>query len=253
METRDKHTGRFLKGYGKGIPKSESTKAKARKALKGRKPGFSKRSHSKETKEKIRTAALTRYKDPAERLRTGLLLRGRMLSIPHRNNISKAAEKRTGEKNAMYGRKHTQSSKNIIRAKRIARVFPNKQTSIEIAMHRALEGLGAAHFEANKPLENICQPDIFIPPNIVVFCDGDYWHKRPKTMEIDLRITKALIKRGYRVFRFWESDINIDAQKCARMVLEKHDNFEEWALRGEGMKVYYDNEAPVTPAPIGGA
>jgi G:T-mismatch repair DNA endonuclease (very short patch repair protein) len=186
----------------------------------------------------MRIAALARYKNPAERLKTGLLLRGRTFSASHRNNISKAAEKRTGEKNAMYGQKHTQSSKNIIRARRVARVFPNKPTSIEIAMHKALKGTGVTDFEANKPLENICQPDIFISPNIVIFCDGNYWHRRPRTMRIDMRISKALIKRGYCVFRFWESDIKSDAQKCAKAILERRDNFEEWVSKGGEMRVY---------------
>lgn len=48
--------------------------------------------------------------------------------------------------------------------------------------------------------------DIYIPKlNLIVEYDGDYWHK--DSLEKDLRDTNKAIKRGYKIFRYWESTV----------------------------------------------
>jgi len=75
--------------------------------------------------------------------------------------------------------------------------------------------------EFDKHVALVGQPDLFIKPNICVFCDGDYWHNLPGSKEKDLRVTKKLEDDGYKVLRFWEKDINSDINGCVAEI-EKH-------------------------------
>ncbi|GAG67123.1 unnamed protein product [marine sediment metagenome] len=40
--------------------------------------------------------------------------------------------------------------------------------------------------------------------NLVIECDGDYWHKYPVGRDIDHIRTKELIQKGFKVLRLWE-------------------------------------------------
>jgi len=71
--------------------------------------------------------------------------------------------------------------------------------------------------------------DFVIPSlNIVIECDGDYWHANPKIYDIkkldkrqkekverDKIKDKRLKELGWRVVRFFESDINKSPKNCA--------------------------------------
>ncbi len=63
--------------------------------------------------------------------------------------------------------------------------------------------------------------------DIIIECDGDYWHANPKIYEfknLDLRQNrkvqtdrfkdKYLKKKGWKVFRFFETEINRNLRKC---------------------------------------
>jgi len=50
--------------------------------------------------------------------------------------------------------------------------------------------------------------------NVVIYCDGEYWHRLPGRPEKDSRITINLEKEGFKVFRFWENEIKQDAKVC---------------------------------------
>ena len=43
--------------------------------------------------------------------------------------------------------------------------------------------------------------------NLIIECDGNYWHKYPVGREIDNLRTNELIDKGFKVLRLWESDI----------------------------------------------
>ena len=43
--------------------------------------------------------------------------------------------------------------------------------------------------------------------NLVIECDGDYWHKYPTGSEKDHIRTKELIEKGFKVLRLWEREI----------------------------------------------
>ncbi len=62
--------------------------------------------------------------------------------------------------------------------------------------------------------------DIYIPElNLVVECDGDYWHNLPKQKHTDIRRDYWLRSQGYRVVRIWESEIKQSALMMIKNVL----------------------------------
>jgi DNA mismatch endonuclease (patch repair protein) len=81
------------------------------------------------------------------------------------------------------------------------------------------------------------RPDIvFEREQIAVFIDGDFWHgwrfplwehklshhwkdKIGKNRNRDLRNFRALRRKGWRVLRIWEHQVESDPQQCALTVL----------------------------------
>ena len=85
------------------------------------------------------------------------------------------------------------------------------------------------------------KPDyVLTRSKIAVFCDGDFWHGRdfhervakggfktnrdywlhkiPRNMERDVRVTMSLEEDGWKVMRFWASEIIRDPSQCAKSV-----------------------------------
>ena len=111
-----------------------------------------------------------------------------------------------------------------------------------------LKDLGIGFEEQIGIKEPACQPDFFIQPNILIFSDGDYIHANPnpfllprsskihpgypddakyfgnKTMKDkrrqDQRITRGLKKEGYKVLRFWQSELENNREKCLQKIIK---------------------------------
>ena len=88
-------------------------------------------------------------------------------------------------------------------------VFPVKDTSIEIKIQNFLKELNIEFFTHQyMKIEHGYQCDILIPSlNLVVECDGNYWHKYPTRNDIDNIRTKEMIEKGFKVLRLWEVEI----------------------------------------------
>lgn len=89
-------------------------------------------------------------------------------------------------------------------------VIPKKDSKIEVKIQRFLKQIGIDFFihQYMKEIEHSYQCDILIPSkNLVIECDGNYWHKYPVGRDIDKVRTKELIEKGFRVLRLWESEI----------------------------------------------
>ena len=106
-----------------------------------------------------------------------------------------------------------QETKDKIRIGQFRHPRKYKDTSIEIKIQHELLKRNIK-FEKQKPLLNKYLVDIFIAPNIVIECDGDYWHNLPGAQEKDLKRDKELIKNNYVVYRFWQHEINDSPEKC---------------------------------------
>ena len=104
-----------------------------------------------------------------------------------------------------------------IKLARSKQILPFKDTTIEVAIQESLSKHNI-NFEKHKSIFG--QPDIFIKPNIAIFCDGDYWHSRQSSIERDALVNKTLEEKGYRVIRFWEKEIRRDVDLCVEKIIK---------------------------------
>ena len=196
------HSKKTLKKMGeshKGFKHSEKTKKLMSKASKGFK-------HSEKTK-KLMSKSKT----------------GTVFTKEHCKKISKNHADVSGKNNPMYGKKHSNKVINKQKKLRAKQILPIKDTKIEIKIQNFLKQL-KINFIPHKyiKIKHAYQCDIFIPSlNLVIECDGDYWHGNPKMYskeklnekqvkqkQNDKQRTKELKEKGYKVLRLWESEIN---------------------------------------------
>ena len=117
--------------------------------------------------------------------------------------------------------------KNLFRTGKLKFPFYWQNTSIEIALQNILSKNGIK-FETQKVIDNFVQCDIFIEPNIIIFCDGCFWHgcqvcfpkkelykeSQNKTIIRDVLVNQYFRQHTeYIVLRFWEHQINKDINK----------------------------------------
>ena len=88
-----------------------------------------------------------------------------------------------------------------------------KDTSIEIKIGKELKKRNI-NFLKHEYILGI-NVDFYLPKyNIIIECDGDYWHNLPGIPEKDAIKTNILLSNGYRVFRFWEHEIDRSSSDC---------------------------------------
>jgi len=231
MIKRDK-LGRFVKGshssteikkeqykgeknpmYGKTHTKEAREKIK-QKCL-GNKKWLGKK-HKEESKKKLREfregktyEEIFGSKEKAEEVREKISLKSEGHILPKKSR-EKLSKKRIGDKNPFYGEKHSKATIKKMKRWRISFVLPVKDTSIEVKIQNFLKKLEIEFFTHEyMKIKHGYQCDILIPSmNIVIECDGNYWHKYPIGKELDHIRTKELIKKGFKVLRLWEFEIN---------------------------------------------
>jgi len=82
-----------------------------------------------------------------------------------------------------------------------------QKTRIEYTVEMLLTAIGIS-FEREHRIGTFLA-DFFIPSkNLIIECDGEYWHSRPGAKERDARRDTWMIERGYKVLRFSEQQIN---------------------------------------------
>lgn len=112
-------------------------------------------------------------------------------------------------------------------------------THPELVLRRALWRLGLRYRTHDAMVPG--RPDVvFARARLAIFCDGDFWHGRElgarvaslrtghnpaywvskirRNVERDRRNVRVLEQLGWRVLRFWESDILRDVHKIAQTV-----------------------------------
>lgn len=107
------------------------------------------------------------------------------------------------------GKRHTKEVINKIKNARKLQILPKKDTLIEVKIQNFLKELNIEFFTHQYIyIKHGYQCDIFIPIlNLVIECDGDYWHKYPTGKDIDYIRTSELIEKGFKVLRLWEYEI----------------------------------------------
>lgn len=113
-----------------------------------------------------------------------------------------------------------------------------KNTKPELTFRKALYAAGYRYRIDYKKL--IGKPDIALKKyKTVIFVDGEYWHghnwaaRKPKVktnrgfwiakiernMQRDEEVNEELERLGYKVFRFWESEIKKELERCLAEVV----------------------------------
>lgn len=117
-----------------------------------------------------------------------------------------------GEKNGMWGKKHPLHVIELCRAAKIKNlkdgVYSSSVSKGELELLSKLrEKFGEVIHQFTVPNYHRVY-DMYIPSlNLIVEYDGDYWHREEKYLEKDTKDTAKAIKRGYRIFRYWESKV----------------------------------------------
>ena len=171
-------------GCGK-LRKKYDKKGRDKLFIKGHQGYASWESKSQEEKERI-----------ADRMRN--LAKGR---------ISSKKDKKFEE---FYGIERAKKIKLKIKSARSKQITPMKDTKIELKIQNFLKQLGIEYFthQYMKEIEHGYQCDILIPSmNLVIECDGNYWHKYPIGNELDHIRTKELLEKGFKILRLWEFEI----------------------------------------------
>jgi len=119
--------------------------------------------------------------------------------------------------------KHSEKARKKMREARLKRVFPTKDTSIEVLLQEGLKERGLT-FEKHISVCSICQPDIVFPnQQIAIFADGDYFHskefKNGLVWERDRKQDKVLKENGWIPLRFWEHEINSNVENCVNEII----------------------------------
>jgi very-short-patch-repair endonuclease len=138
----------------------------------------------------------------------------KILSHPRRYSFPR------GDQNPGFNK----SKKTILRIKekRLYQKVLMADTKPEKAIQNLLKELGI-EFIKHKPIidiEHKYQCEICIEPNIIIECDGNYFHNYPFGREIDRIRTNELNEKGYKVLRLWEHEIINNLDYCKNKILE---------------------------------
>jgi len=135
-----------------------------------------------------------------------IILVGRKLSEEHKQNVGTGTHK--GYQKFRFT-KEWEEWKQKIREARAKQILPIKDTSIELKIQNFLKLLSIEFFTHRyMNIEHGYQCDVFIPiMNLVIECDGNYWHSYPTGRDIDHVRTKELLDKGFKVLRLWEFEI----------------------------------------------
>ena len=108
-----------------------------------------------------------------------------------------------------------------------------KGTKIELLLAKQLWSHGYRYRKNDTTVFG--KPDFVIKSHkIAIFCDGEFWHGRDwdkrkhdhksncqfwhskieRNIERDEEVNTKLQKQGWKVFRFWETDIIKEPEKC---------------------------------------
>lgn len=135
------------------------------------------------------------------------------------NSLRIAGEKTSILRKNEWKNKTTEDKEKIIKRLNLAMIQTKKPTKIENKVNEFLKSLNIK-FEKNYPLNGFYVDFYIFDKNLVIECDGDYWHANPmffnndyltlpqiKTIDRDKRKNEMLIINNINYIRFWEYEI----------------------------------------------
>ena len=201
--------------------KNSSKRPEVRKKLRENNP-----MHKKESREKVRITKIEFWKDPINRENQSKRLKKTVLAKIEKLGyyISPIGRKKMSKSKIRLYKEHPEKRQRA-REKTINQLssgkMPNKETSIEKEIERELKKR-KIKYRKQEALCKISVVDFYLPElKTVIYCDGDYWHRLPGCKEKDERQNKVLKDEGYKVFRFWESEIHKSSKNCIDKIINR--------------------------------
>jgi len=138
-------------------------------------------------------------------------------------NKRKEKIRKTMLKNPPFkGHYHSEESKEKLRYATIKQLSEGKMPSKETKIERLIENqlLFREILYVKQYPYKLGVADFWLPEdNIIIHCDGDYWHSKPKTIERDKKQDEYLESEGVVVYRFSGYEIKNNAKNCVKKVL----------------------------------
>lgn len=142
------------------------------------------------------------------------------LTKENNSSLKNSGEKISKNKKEEWINKTPEEKQKVIDRLNSSMIQTKKPTKIEIKMMGFLK-TEKIEFIRNYKIKNFLV-DFYLPKyNLVIECDGDYWHANPdfmvnkeltepqiRNIDRDRRKNEMLIEEGIKFFRFWERDIN---------------------------------------------
>jgi very-short-patch-repair endonuclease len=180
--------------------------------------------YAKETLDKMALAKLGGKHTEEHNLKIGESSKGRKHSDASKRKmaVSKIGDLNPSKRSDVRAKLSLAASRaDVIESK--ARKMPYSNTKIELLMQAELTRRGIP-FKSSHQLFEKYNVDIFIEPNIVIECDGEYWHSLERMKLKDKRRDGALKTLGFRIYRFWGKDIEASVKACVDYVMADVDN-----------------------------
>jgi very-short-patch-repair endonuclease len=168
--------------------------------------------HSEETKEKMRQSALGRKHPQWVKDKIANSMKGFKHSKETKEKMRLSA---TGRKLSECTKEKIKLShvncdksryENWIRAGHAA---SNVISSIEIKVGEQLNLYGIRFVQQKKLFNGMFFVDFWLPEyQLVIECNGDYWHSLPEKIDRDKRLEEYVLSKGKDILWLWEHEIN---------------------------------------------
>ncbi len=194
--------------------------------MKGRTPWNKGKRHSDETRQKLSTAQKKRYETHEG------TMKGKHLSKESRQKLSETHKGKRPSKETRQ--KKSESMKRIwldpaFREKQLKSSFfdryKQKPTKIELLMHAQLLHFGVYNFIPEFHIRGKDRSyfvDFLVFPNLIIECDGDYWHSKSRAIKRDQKLKQLADNYGYKLLRFTETEIRTDLHGIGDQITEAY-------------------------------
>ena len=121
-----------------------------------------------------------------------------------------AGKGRKGKPSPNKGKKCPWSRETILKTMASGKIRKVFNTKPELAVKDFLNRYGLVEkkdYFFQKNIQGFLVDFYFPKRNLILFVDGNYWHKYPNGTEKDKKQEKILLKNGYKIIRLWADDI----------------------------------------------
>lgn len=139
----------------------------------------------------------------------------------------RSKEARENMRNSHLGEKHSEVQNQKHREWMINNpIHVFKDTKIELKIEAELQKRDI-NYQKQVGLCNAAKVDFYLPDyRIAIECDGCYWHNCPlhgkgevrNRGKNDVEKNNILSLNGYKIYRFWEHEINESTEKCMNRI-----------------------------------